>query len=447
MSYNEWLDIDVLEDYLDGKLDAKTMHKVEKLSLEDPFVAEALAGLGQSPKRTQTLSLLQKQLQERIAQKPLEVKRWRITSQRLSIAAAAAVLFVTVSILFWMKENKRQQLMAEQNKKIEVSIAPQIAKEVPVAKPTTPPAIIEKVPVLPVQGYINQPAKAKGMKAIVDRFPKLVTETPIASNQAKADSIVVTLASVSAKEAERKKEDRVAVAAQEQKAIAALKKAEAVRERPLPGKVEGIYVETNSNLRTQAAIINGRVYAKTDGQPLPGAIVKVAGTNKATTTNNKGEFSLPVDSTSQSLSVAYIGFTSQEVKAPANGEVNVALEVTKSELNEVLIATGDDQKNQSATQSLNSKVAGVSPNVSPVGGWQRFDEYLKANNKLFKEGAVQKYVTLSFEVKKDGRTKNVKIINGLGKAENDEAIRLVKEGPNWILQKNTNRTASISIKF
>ena len=59
MNYNEWLDIDVLEDYLDGKLDAKTMHKVERLSLEDPFVAEALAGLSQSPKRTQSLSLLQ----------------------------------------------------------------------------------------------------------------------------------------------------------------------------------------------------------------------------------------------------------------------------------------------------------------------------------------------------------------------------------------------------
>lgn len=68
MSYNEWLDIEVLEDYLDGKLDAKAMYQVEKLSLEDSFVAEALAGLSQSPKRTQSLSLLQKQLQERVAQ-------------------------------------------------------------------------------------------------------------------------------------------------------------------------------------------------------------------------------------------------------------------------------------------------------------------------------------------------------------------------------------------
>ncbi len=42
---NNWLDIDVLEDYLDGKLDAKAMHFVERQALDDPFVAEALEGL------------------------------------------------------------------------------------------------------------------------------------------------------------------------------------------------------------------------------------------------------------------------------------------------------------------------------------------------------------------------------------------------------------------
>ena len=124
MRNNDWLDIDVLEDYLDGKLDAKAMHRVERLSLEDPFVAEALAGLSLSPKRVQSLSLLQKQLQDRIAQKPVQEKRWQITSQRLSIAAAAAVLFVTVSLLFWMREsNNREQVAANTPKKVDVAIA------------------------------------------------------------------------------------------------------------------------------------------------------------------------------------------------------------------------------------------------------------------------------------------------------------------------------------
>jgi hypothetical protein len=151
VSYKEWLDIDVLEDYLDGKLDGQSMHKVEKLSLEDPFVAQALAGLGQSRKRSQSLSLLQKQLKERIAQKPLEKKRWTITSQRLSIAAAAAVLFVTVSVLFWMRENNRQnQIASNKLKNVEVNIAPQIAITKSLNQPST-----DEIAVLGYKTYKN----------------------------------------------------------------------------------------------------------------------------------------------------------------------------------------------------------------------------------------------------------------------------------------------------
>ncbi|RZK40851.1 MAG: hypothetical protein EOO90_13600 [Pedobacter sp.] len=129
MNNNDLIDIDVLEDYLDGKLDAKAMHFVERLSLEDPFVAEALEGLSKSPRRSQALSLLQKQLQERVQHKPVERKQWRLTVQRLSIAATAAVLFVTVSLLFWMRENKsREQIAASSQKSVEVSLAPDSSK-------------------------------------------------------------------------------------------------------------------------------------------------------------------------------------------------------------------------------------------------------------------------------------------------------------------------------
>ncbi|MCY1518354.1 hypothetical protein D9M68_530710 [compost metagenome] len=125
--------MDVLEAYLDGKLDAKAMYDVERLSLEDPFVAEALEGLSRSPRRRQSLSLLQKQLQARIAQKPVNEKRWRLTSHRLSIAAAAAVLFITVSLLFWMRENNRRTLNAESRsaKITTLPVAPPVEKARP----------------------------------------------------------------------------------------------------------------------------------------------------------------------------------------------------------------------------------------------------------------------------------------------------------------------------
>lgn len=134
MGNNEWLDIEVLDDYLEGKLDAGMMHKVERISLEDPFVAQALAGLTAAKKRTHTLSILQQQLQERVAEKPAERKMWRITSHRLSIAATAAVLFLTVSILFWMRENYRRQqaeLASRKVKNVEVELKPEVAATTP----------------------------------------------------------------------------------------------------------------------------------------------------------------------------------------------------------------------------------------------------------------------------------------------------------------------------
>ena len=122
---NDWLDIELLEDYLDGNLDSKAMHKIEKQALEDPFVAQALAGLSESRgKAVQNVSLLQKQLYERIAQQQVTRTETVFTWQRLSVAAAAAVMFISVSIMFFMKDKeKREEMAKNQPKKVEVNIA------------------------------------------------------------------------------------------------------------------------------------------------------------------------------------------------------------------------------------------------------------------------------------------------------------------------------------
>ncbi|MET4138813.1 energy transducer TonB [Pedobacter sp. UYP1] len=129
---NDWLDIELLEDYLDGKLDSKAMHKIEKQALEDPFVAQALAGLSESRGRAvQNVSLLQKQLYERIAQQQVTKKETVFTWQRLSVAAAAAVMFISVSIMFFMKDReKREEMAKNQPRKVEVNIAPSPAQAV-----------------------------------------------------------------------------------------------------------------------------------------------------------------------------------------------------------------------------------------------------------------------------------------------------------------------------
>jgi hypothetical protein len=423
VGYNEWLDIDVLEAYLEGKLDSKAMHQVEKLSLEDPFVAEALDGLSQAKKRTQTLSLLQKQLQERVVQKPVEEKRWRITSQRLSIAAAAAVLFVTVSILFWMKENKRREILATQTKQVEANTAP-IAKASPSAEPS-PRKIVPDQPLLS-----NRTSSTRGKNQ-----PNKSTAIATAAVQAEAVQAIKADSFLIAKSA------APIIAGDEVVTIArkaATDKHKTASETALPGKVAGIYFDPNSQLKGKPGVlINGTVYAKTDGQPLPGAIVQIAGTNTTTTTNAKGEFTLPVDSNfSQSLSIGYIGFDTKKVEAKAAQPLKVALEESNTLLRETVV-----------TRSL-SPTKPVKPTAIPSTGWANFTMYLNANNKLITPGVkTTKAVRLTFALDKKGRPLNIKVKQGLGNAENEEAIRLIKEGPSWTLPKNAAKRVELEINF
>lgn len=422
MSYNEWIDIEVLEDYLDGKLDAKTMHQVEKLSLEDPFVAEALAGLSQSPKRAQSLSLLQKQLQERIAQKPVEQKRWRLTSQRLSVAAAAAVLFVVASLLFWMKESSnRDQLAKQQPKRIEVNVAPQVADK----KPEAPVAPVADSPVT------SEVDKALA-KAKTSSLAKLNAKASAAAKAASAN----LLANQKAAETSDKAEVSVAAAAPAPVAMQArvlkvdslsnvsvAKKEARPLNQTLSGRAPGVTFAPD--------VFSGKVISKVDGLPIPGADVKVLNTNIRTLTNSRGEFSLRLDSSnSQSLTVNYLGFNAKEVSTKANKAI-IELEPNDKALKEVTVNVG--------------KAKIEAP--TPADGWAKYREYLNSNNKLYKGTVANRNVLLSFEVDAKGRPSNIKVVRGLTKAEDDEAIRLVKQGPSWVRHRPSDSKAELSIEF
>ena len=79
------------------------MHELEKKALDDPFLGDALEGYSYTSQPRQNLSILQHQLEERIARQQENKNRFMFSWQRLSVAVAAAVIFVLAGVLFWMK--------------------------------------------------------------------------------------------------------------------------------------------------------------------------------------------------------------------------------------------------------------------------------------------------------------------------------------------------------
>mgnify|MGYP003574952227 FL=1 len=425
MGNNEWLDIDVLDDYLEGKLDPSTMHKVERISLEDPFVAQALAGLTEAKKRTQTLSLLQKQLQERIAEKPIERKMWRITSLRLSIAATAAVVFIVVSVLFLMRENQRkiQSDFAARNKTVEVDLKPEVAAVAPVdtLSKAAPETLLDQKKV--TQALDN--TLSKNGQAIAKNNTAVQEEAVAAA----------ILQEKQFKSAPLKQENY-------QKQNTAVGPPIAAPTSPmqvLDSRVDGIQVKTDPYARS----VKGTVYDVT-GRPLPGADVKMVGNDIRAITNVSGEFTLPIDKDSNkvTLEVASLGFARKNVEAKANEKLNIRLEGSSSALNEVVVATEQaKRKSVMAAKEVSDEILiGV-----PKNGWKAYGEYLAKENKLYVDGS--KTVMLNFTILPDGTPSDIKVGKSSGKDFDEEAIRLLKNGSKWNYPAGVNKTTAISIKF
>lgn len=439
MGSNEWLDIEILDDYLEGKLDASMMHKVERISLEDPFVAQALAGLTEAKKRTQTLSILQKQLQERIAEKPVERKMWRMASHRLSIAATAAVLFLTVSVLFWMRENQRQQqaeLAANKAKNIEVDLKPQVAAAAPAADSNVALATASSVMDKQKVEQVLDKTLIKGKQAIASNRSKAVVAT-------QSESVLLDRQPAAAKFKRENTENQMSV-------VGPLKAVQGPPVQALESTADGVKPETSY------ATVRGKVFDYL-GRPIPGANIKMVGEDARAITNSSGEFTLSTDKKADkvSIEVASLGYNKKNIEAKADQNLNIRLDENQNALSEVMVVANsgsakkkntakDATKNDSvvtvfATEKLNEMLS------QPKGGWSIFEDYLKKNNKLFSNSGLS--VELGFSVGKDGSPTDIKVIKGQEKSLEDEAIRLLKNGPKWNYNSKLSNKGAVTIKF
>jgi TonB family protein len=86
--------------------------------------------------------------------------------------------------------------------------------------------------------------------------------------------------------------------------------------------------------------------------------------------------------------------------------------------------------------------------LEPADGWSSYNEYLAKSLKepdLAKEKNTHGEVELSFEVNSTGEPINIKVVRSLGKAFDEEAIRLLKEGPKW--KKKSRNKGKVTIRF
>jgi TonB family protein len=182
-----------------------------------------------------------------------------------------------------------------------------------------------------------------------------------------------------------------------------------------------------------------------DNSPLPFANVLVVDDNIGTYADAKGKFKLVAADSILTVRVKAAGYVPQEYT------IKSGLADNRIVLAEQQVATNE------MVRLKNKKAAGAVPkitvqldsltNVEPEDGWYNYDTYLSNNLSPVIDKNIHGEVEVIFDVQKDGSLSNVSIAKSLCAACDQEALRVIKEGPQWKVKKGKKDKGKVKVKF
>ena len=129
--------------------------------------------------------------------------------------------------------------------------------------------------------------------------------------------------------------------------------------------------ETADGADEVKAVIKGKITGENNA-PLSGVSVMVKGTNRGTTTDAQGNYSITVESTDV-LVISYVGYESQEIAVADKVEINVVLKGQNQTLTDVVVIGYGTASKRDLTGSIvkvDGKVVADKPNTNPVASLQ-----------------------------------------------------------------------------
>lgn len=475
----EDINIELIKDYFAGKLDAKTMHALEKRALEDPFLAEAMEGFHNRPDNvSKDLDDLQVRLENRIHKESFALKPW--------LVAASVIMLLGIGTYFiWNNSNNKTQ-----------NLAKEIVQNAIVQQPVVANGDSQNLKA------VTQDSSSKILLSHNTIKARSVSEKRILTDTNNNIAIVSKPANIRVLSP-----DIVSPGKKENGGVAAT----------LQGSVSGIAVrpETRTILIIDSVTQN----------PLVNVSVTASNGNFKAASNSKGYVHLP-DSLNE-VNISYIGYENKTVAV--NNKV-VKLQPAAASLNDVVVVGYGTQKKEALTgavagvsvtknnpspeniyirgnATLNhtsplilidgtpGSITAVSPqdiasvnvlkgaeatalygargangvllvttkkgdtnsfsfkkskaNIQasrPQTGWDEFNDYVKTSVRNLDSTGAKGSVILSFSIQPNGHLTDIRIIKGLSDERNLQAISILKNSPLWIYGATTH-TGFYTIDF
>ena len=228
-----------------------------------------------------------------------------------------------------------------------------------------------------------------------------------------------TRAAADGERAEQRRESRAKRAADDRQLTDMIKSEEAKM-----SKAAGAAVKEEPS--PVGSLVTGKVTLADDGIAVPGVNVRVKGSSQGTVTDLNGNYSLRIDQANPTLVFSFIGLQTTEATPGDSPTLDVKLSEDISQLSEVVV-TG-------RTEPTTLSGEPVVVLAEPVGGLRAYDKYLDDNLRYPQQALdnnIKGRVAIQFTVGLDGSLNEFKVTRSLGFGCDEEVIRLVKEGPAW----------------
>ena len=430
-----------IEKYHKGLLSSKERHALEKAALDDPFLADALEGYGfAGATASNDIADLQSRLKERtgskiVAMRP-RIALWKVAAMIILIGGAG---FFVYQFAF---NNEKQNVATLETKDKDHAVNP---------------------PVTTIQS--EQPIKVeeRAKDQTTNKETITITSGLAGKNSEGVNNLSDTLSitdfkksnpslSVSAPTKQIEEKETFNVAKTE------TKKPATDDNRALDGfvttdkmyKRQGISADQEKGLAKRKDetyrnnYFRGRVMDSTNNA-LPFANITNTTDNVGTYADAKGYFTLISPDTVLNVQVRSVGFENNNIALRSDVPTNKIVLQEDRSLSEIVL--NNYRPNESRLQELREANIKIEE-PEPVDGWGNYDTYLVNNLKAPDEQRSKQLngqVEVSFEVNKNGEPVNIKVERSLCKTCDEEAIRLVKEGPKW--KRRGKSRARVSVPF
>ncbi len=428
----------LLNRWISGEADRSDERSLEAMAKDDPFLADALEGFRSMPEADHARSVTK--LKASLRSKYEKKKRGVI----FYLQRVAAVGLLVVGAWFILGQFGGQEEIAEKNTAVakddspapseniqanadsvlsfavdEEATAPELEEIATKPAPKIQPAIAQNAQETPASPAAYAPAPPVEMEISDDIA---IAEEPV------IDGIAI---------AEKKKpaaDEPIGFSSDTKDVAVAKTEAKSYSDESFMLKAPDEKARAG-NMAMLEQVIQGKITDK-DGYPLIGVNVLLDNTQQGTVTDIDGNFTLESPIENPALVISYTGYQTQTVQADAFDFLQVQLENNDQSLDEVVVTQLSGKAKRSTA---------AQPTFEPKGGFKKFEKYIRQNlqyPQASKENGTKGQVTIGFKIDASGNPVDFQVLQSLGSEYDEEAKRLLREGPKWIGPANTQTSYS-----